>query len=177
MTLELHHPYSYVWLNVGLGNDTTEFNITLTPQFWNVTGNDTVCVDKLPFPDDIADGTIGTLQVVTSDHGPALYNCADFKYSKKAKGPSKCEVPEGIQVIPIKSQSNDTSSEGEDHEEHHHGGDGEGKNMDEAKDKGGESEESSEGDKDKGAAGMLSLNKVTLTALVGVGFAATMLGL
>ncbi|KAH8174581.1 expression library immunization antigen 1 [Sarocladium implicatum] len=165
--LELHHPFSYVWLNVGLGENSTNFNISLTPQFWNVTAPGTVCVNDLPWPDNVENGTIGTLQVVTSDKGSALYNCADFRYNPDAESPSNCTIPDDVDVIMIKSQSNSSSSESHDHDDHDNGDDSD------------ESSEGSSGDSsedDDGAAGMLALNKVTLTGLVGVGFAAAMFG-
>ncbi|KAK0391897.1 hypothetical protein NLU13_1395 [Sarocladium strictum] len=168
VTLELHHKWSYVWLNVGLGENTTDFNITLTPQFWNVTGSGTVCVDDLPWPENIANGTLGTLQVVTSDKGSALYNCADFRYNPDAKGPSNCTLPDGVQVIKIQSQSNDTDSGSSDHGNHGDHGSG---NATESQGGAGSNGNA------KDAAGMVSLNMATLSALVAVGFAATMLGL
>jgi hypothetical protein len=166
--LELHHPYSYVWLNVGLGENTTDFNITLTPQFWNVTGSGTVCVDDLPWPKDIANGTIGTLQVVTSDKGSALYNCADFRYNPEASGPRNCSMPEDVEVIKIKSQSNSSDSGDGSHDHGSHGEEGEEGSDSEGSDEGGDSDD---------AAGIVSLNKATLSALVAVGFGAAMLGL
>lgn len=169
--IDLHHPFSYVWLNVGLGENSTNFNITLTPQFWNVTGSGSVCVEDLPWPDNVENGTVGTLQVVTSDKGSALYNCADFRYNPDAESVSNCTVPDEVDVIMIKSQSNDSSSESHDHGDHDHGDD-----SDEGSE--GSSDDSSDdsSEDDDGAAGILSLNKATLTALVGVGFAAAMLG-
>ena len=75
--LDLHHPWTYVFVNLGLGENVTNFNYTLTPDFWNVTGNGTLCVPTLPLPADlnIADGTEASIQVVTvGDTGSGLYN-------------------------------------------------------------------------------------------------------
>ncbi|TQS34249.1 hypothetical protein Golomagni_05375, partial [Golovinomyces magnicellulatus] len=91
LELELHHPWTYVFVNLGLGENSTNFNISLTPELWNATGKGTLCVSELKIPQDIADGSVGTLQVVTSGaSGSALYNCADIKFSKDAKPKSNC---------------------------------------------------------------------------------------
>lgn len=169
VTVKLGHHFSYVWLNVGLGQNTTDFNVTLTPQFLNVTGKGTICIDDLPWPKDIANGTVGTLQVVTSDKGSALYNCADFRYNSAAPGPSNCTRPDGVNVIKIKSQSNDTSSGGDSHGDHSNHGNGGASQTPGAS--------QTQGSGGTGAAGVVSLNTATLTGLVAVGFAAAMLGL
>ncbi len=46
LTLDLHHPWTYVFVNLGLGDNATNFNYTLTPSFWNETGNGT-CVCRI----------------------------------------------------------------------------------------------------------------------------------
>jgi hypothetical protein len=66
-----------VFVNLGLGDNVTNFNYTLTPQFWNETGNGTLCIPKLPLPAGltVSDGTTASLQVVTlGQSGSALYN-------------------------------------------------------------------------------------------------------
>lgn len=75
--LDLHHDWTYVFINLGLGPNTTVFNYTLTPEFYNVTGEGTYCFPKIEVPAslNITDGTEGSLQVVTvGDSGSALYN-------------------------------------------------------------------------------------------------------
>lgn len=75
--MDLHHPWEYVFVNLGLGSNVTNFNYTLTgPTFWNVTGAGTLCVD-LPLPEGLnpSDGQEGSIQVVTvGESGSALYN-------------------------------------------------------------------------------------------------------
>jgi len=81
LKLELHHPWSYVFVNLGLGENVTVFNYTLTPSLVNTTGNGTLCIPKLPLPADltVADGDQASIQVVTSGHtGSALYNVGVF---------------------------------------------------------------------------------------------------
>lgn len=73
----MHHKWTYVFVNLGLGDNVTNFNYTLTPSLWNETGNGTLCISDLPLPVDlsVADGTHATIQVVTSGQsGSALYN-------------------------------------------------------------------------------------------------------
>jgi hypothetical protein len=77
VSLDLHHAWTYVFVNVGLGTNVSNFNITLTPTFVNVTGNGTYCMPVLPLPSTAAvtDGQNATIQVVTSGaSGSALYN-------------------------------------------------------------------------------------------------------
>ena len=77
LSLDLHHPWTYVFVNLGLGDNVTNFNYTLTPSFWNETGNGTLCVPQLPLPAGLApaDGSKGSIQVVTlGASGSALYN-------------------------------------------------------------------------------------------------------
>ena len=81
LNLDLHHPWTYIYVNLGLGANTTNFNLTLTPLFWNETGNGTLCIPKLAIPAEfnLTDGTRGSLQVVTSGaSGAALYNVSPF---------------------------------------------------------------------------------------------------
>lgn len=129
-----------------------------------MTSNGTFCVDDLPIPSDIEDGTLATLQVILSDKGSALYNCADVRFTANATGPSSCSSND-IEIFKVMDQS------AMDHDDEE-GGDSEGSGEEE----GGEEEGEGEGDGED-AAGILSLNKFTLTAVVGLGFSAMMLGL
>ncbi|KAJ1330914.1 DUF6595 domain-containing protein [Microdochium nivale] len=82
--LELHHAWSYVWVNLGLG-ESANFNISLTPDLYNISGKGDFCWPKLPIPVEIADGTNATIQVVTGGaNGQALYNCADITFRANA---------------------------------------------------------------------------------------------
>jgi len=77
VVLDLHHPWTYVFINLGLGANVSNFNYTLTPQFWNATGNGTLCVPGLKLPSGLTvqDGTQASIQVVTvGDSGSGLYN-------------------------------------------------------------------------------------------------------
>jgi hypothetical protein len=75
ISLDLHHPWTYVYVNLGLGDTVTNFNYSLTPEFVNVTGNGTYCVPNIPVPIGVADGQNASIQVVTSgETGSALYN-------------------------------------------------------------------------------------------------------
>ncbi|PFH61382.1 hypothetical protein XA68_17494 [Ophiocordyceps unilateralis] len=106
--LELHHAWTYVFVNLGLGRNTTNFNISLTPEFLNVTGKGTLC-QKMPVPVPVANGTLASLQVVTvGDKGSALYNCADIRLLQGAKTLENC-VNEGVSVTTIREQRNDTA--------------------------------------------------------------------
>ncbi|GAO13715.1 uncharacterized protein UV8b_01645 [Ustilaginoidea virens] len=105
LKLDLHHAWTYVFVNLGLGDNATNFNVSLTPEFWNVTGKGTLCVDKLPVPVAVEDGTPASLQVVTvGESGSALYNCADIRLVKDAKGPANCTSSSGVKVSSVRQQ-------------------------------------------------------------------------
>lgn len=75
VSLDLHHKWTYLFINLGLGTNVTAFSTSLTPELVNVTGNGTYCIPVLPVPIDVKDGDNATIQVVTSgESGSALYN-------------------------------------------------------------------------------------------------------
>jgi hypothetical protein len=77
LVIEFHHPWTYVSFNLGLGANTSTFNISLNPMLLNETGNGTICIPKYTLPADlgISDGMEASLQVITiGDSGTALYN-------------------------------------------------------------------------------------------------------
>ncbi|KAK3309436.1 uncharacterized protein B0T15DRAFT_3318 [Chaetomium strumarium] len=121
LKLGLHHPWTYVFVNLGLGPDVSNFNYTLTNPFWNSTGNGTLCVSRLALPTDlpISDGSLASLQVVTvGDDGNALYNCADivFRANATTLSSNDCVTSEGVSFAPVavagqgQTGENDTGS-------------------------------------------------------------------
>ncbi|KAK7967058.1 uncharacterized protein PG986_001335 [Apiospora aurea] len=75
VVLGLHHEWTYVFVNLGLGTNASAFNVSLTPDFVNATGRGTYCIPSLPLPIQPRDGDNATIQVVTSGKsGSALYN-------------------------------------------------------------------------------------------------------
>ncbi|KAG6063225.1 hypothetical protein E4U32_001471 [Claviceps aff. humidiphila group G2b] len=117
LQLDLHHAWTYVFVNLGLGGNTTNFNVSLTPEFWNVTGKGVLCMDKLPIPKDVQsqvqDGGLASLQIVTvGAKGSALYNCADIRFKKDAKGPENCTTSSGMMVQSVKQQDSNASGNG-----------------------------------------------------------------
>lgn len=119
--LDLHHKWTYIFINLGLGSDVSNFNYTLTNPFWNSTGNGTLCVKKLALPTNlpISDGSDASLQVVTiGENGNALYNCANIRFRANATPLSDEEcVTEGVTYAPITAQassgSDSSSTEGD----------------------------------------------------------------
>ncbi|KAF4592139.1 expression library immunization antigen 1 [Ophiocordyceps camponoti-floridani] len=104
LRLELHHKWTYLYVNLGLGRNATNFNVSLTPEFLNVTGKGTLCIDKLPIPVPVENGTLATLQVVTpGSSGSALYNCADIRLVEGAKSLDNC-TNEGVSVKTVHSE-------------------------------------------------------------------------
>ncbi|KAI0127094.1 hypothetical protein BJ170DRAFT_596654 [Xylariales sp. AK1849] len=86
VSLALHHPWTYVYINLGLGTNASNFNISLTSPFVNVTGNGTYCIPVLLMPATVYEGQNASIQVVTSGAtGSALYNCADITFRGAAQ--------------------------------------------------------------------------------------------
>ena len=81
LNLDLHHPWTYYFINLGLGTDYPTFNITLTNQLLNETGNGTLCMPKIVLPAGVtvSDGQNASIQVVTvGASGSALYNVSNL---------------------------------------------------------------------------------------------------
>lgn len=77
LSIDFHHPWTYVFINLGLGSNATNFNISLTSQPLNETGSGNLCLPhlKLPAGLDLQDGTNASLQIATvGPEGTALYN-------------------------------------------------------------------------------------------------------
>ncbi|POR33170.1 Uncharacterized protein TPAR_06637 [Tolypocladium paradoxum] len=112
LKLELHHPWTYIFVNLGVGGNTTNFNVSLTPEFWNATGKGTLCIDKVPLPVKVEDGALASLQIVTvGDSGSALYNCADIRFKKDAQAPGNC-TSGGTKVTAVKEQTGNGTTGG-----------------------------------------------------------------
>jgi len=115
VVLELHHPWDYIFVNLGLGSPVTSFNISLTPNFFNNTGNGTLCLPKIGVPAslNVQDGDKASIQVVTVGvRGTGLYNCADIVFRKNATvlASDKCQnTTEGpLFVVGDQTTGNDT---------------------------------------------------------------------
>ncbi|KAI0390850.1 hypothetical protein F5Y17DRAFT_471297 [Xylariaceae sp. FL0594] len=113
VVLDLHHPWSYVYINLGLGQNSSNFNISLTPSLLNVTGKGTFCLPSLPIPTTISDGQEASIQIVTNGaSGSALYNCADitFKASAKPLDGGICSNSTGVTATVVGETVTDTGS-------------------------------------------------------------------
>ncbi|KAM0238138.1 hypothetical protein ACHAPO_004016 [Fusarium lateritium] len=147
LTLDLHHEWSYVFVNLGLGENTTNFNISLTPEFLNATNAGTLFIEELALPSSfkVSDGDFASIQVVTvGESGSALYNCADIRFKQNAKGPSN--KTGDVDYVMIKQQ------------------DGNG-----TEDSASNSSSSGEEGGDNGnGAGMVGVNTMALTSVVGL---------
>ncbi|KAM3079662.1 hypothetical protein ACMFMG_006075 [Clarireedia jacksonii] len=116
IALSLHHPWTYIFVNLGLGSNVTNFNISLTPAPLNETGAGELCLGDFVLPEGVAlhDGLNATLQVVTvGESGSALYNCADITFST-ALSPSplssttnstQCPSTPGLNITTLSSSS------------------------------------------------------------------------
>ncbi|GAB1743689.1 hypothetical protein NU219Hw_g613t1 [Hortaea werneckii] len=115
LVLDLHHPFTYIWLNLGLGEEVASFNVSLTPNLpYNETGNGTLCLPRVALPEEanVTEGAVGSLQVITvGDSGSALYNCADLMFTSNATlltaGEGECVNSTGVSVTRVEQQSDD----------------------------------------------------------------------
>ena len=73
--MHLGHAWSYYAINLGLGDDVSSFNISLTPELHNATGKGELCT-KVDIPEGLVkEGQNASIQVVTfGQSGSALYN-------------------------------------------------------------------------------------------------------
>ena len=134
-----------------MGGNSSNFNVSLTPEFWNATGKGTLCIDKVSLPITVDDGALASLQVVTvGESGSALYNCADIRFKKDAQGPSNC-TRGGIDVATIKEQNGNGTT---------------GSNSTAGNSTTGNS--TAGGDKKAAAAGMAGINTVALGTIAGL---------
>jgi hypothetical protein len=77
LNVDFHHPFTYVFINLGVGSNVTNFNISLTALPLNETGNGTLCLPQLVLPAglNLQDGTNASIQISTvGPEGTALYN-------------------------------------------------------------------------------------------------------
>lgn len=83
LSIDFHHPWTYVFINLGLGSNVTNFNITLNngARVLNETGNGTLCIDKFTLPSNLGlvNGQAASLQIATvGPNGDALYNVSSL---------------------------------------------------------------------------------------------------
>ncbi|KAH9206538.1 hypothetical protein DL95DRAFT_450773 [Leptodontidium sp. 2 PMI_412] len=114
IVLDLHHQWSYVFINLGIGTDYPTFNISLTPSLLNETGNGTFCLPKLTLPASItpSDGQNASIMVATGGaSGVALYNCADITFSSNATilSGDACQNSSNIAATIVTASSSSTS--------------------------------------------------------------------
>ncbi|RMY79218.1 hypothetical protein D0863_00171 [Hortaea werneckii] len=115
LVLDLHHPFTYIWVNLGLGEEVASFNVSLTPNLpYNETGNGTLCLPHVALPEEanVTEGAVGSLQVITvGDSGSALYNCADLMFTSNATlltaGEGECVNSTGVSITRVEQQTDD----------------------------------------------------------------------
>ncbi|KAL2062581.1 hypothetical protein VTL71DRAFT_5653 [Oculimacula yallundae] len=113
--LDLHHKWTYLFINLGIGAEYPSFNISLTPSLLNQTGNGTLCIPKVPLPANIkpTNGQQASVQIVTGGaNGVALYNCADITFSSNATTLSgdACVNSPGVAVAVVTANGTAPSS-------------------------------------------------------------------
>ncbi|KAJ9656001.1 hypothetical protein H2198_005254 [Neophaeococcomyces mojaviensis] len=119
--VDLHHPWTYMFINLGFGPVVTNFNVSLNPggALVNETGNGTLCYNHVALPGPatlgltVTDGMLATLQVVTvGQTGSALYNCADIIFTSNATllSSDQCTNSTGVSAQAVSTATNSTGS-------------------------------------------------------------------
>jgi len=112
------HPWAHTYVNLGLGNEVTGFNITLIEGF-NQTGNGTFCWSKTGQDVlkslNLTEGQNASIQVIQISHsGAALYNCADITFSTTATllDAGVCKNATGVGGVELENAGSSTSGNG-----------------------------------------------------------------
>ncbi|OAL33491.1 hypothetical protein AYO20_07177 [Fonsecaea nubica] len=87
LNVTLHDAAAYIFINLGFGANSSDFNITLFSAPLNETGPGNLCFPKLTLPSGlpIQEGTQASIQFATAGHnGEGLYNCADITFTNNA---------------------------------------------------------------------------------------------
>lgn len=126
LKLELHHAWTYIFVNIGFGSEVSNFNVSLNPdggKLINSTGDGELCWSRLAVPSaevlglTVTDGLEASVQVVTvGDSGSALYNCADIVFTANATllPEAECTNSTGLTAQSIEASNNATSDAGND---------------------------------------------------------------
>jgi len=117
LNVTLHDEAAYIFINIGLGVNSSNFNYTLYAEPLNETGAGNLCFPKLTLPPNmpIAEGTNASIQFATAGHdGEGLYNCADITFTKNATllPSDQCVNSSTVSITPLISYtaSNSTNS-------------------------------------------------------------------
>ncbi|KAH8723029.1 hypothetical protein GQ44DRAFT_774554 [Phaeosphaeriaceae sp. PMI808] len=112
------HPWAYTYVNLALGVNGSNFNITLVPGF-NQTGPGVFCFKETGranletglkaagysgLSDQRLSGLDATVQVIQlGERGSALYNCADIKFNATATllADDQCKNATGVSGVAI----------------------------------------------------------------------------
>jgi hypothetical protein len=90
LNVTLHDGAAIIFVNLGLGANATNFNISLIASPINETGAGSVCFPKLMLPADlpISEGTQASIQFATSNpkNGEGLYNVSATSVEKAEVG-------------------------------------------------------------------------------------------
>jgi len=115
INVTLHDAAAYLWINIGLGVNTTNFNYTLFSVPLNETGAGNLCFPQLTLPAGlpISEGTNASIQFATAGHnGEGLYNCADITFTANAilLPSNQCVNSSTVSITPFTYGSSTSSS-------------------------------------------------------------------
>jgi hypothetical protein len=89
------HEWDHLYINLGLGNNVSNWNISLTPQAFNKSGTGALCLPTVRLPAGLVqDGQNASIQfVMGGGSGNALYNVSsprrNFAWCQKQKSHSR----------------------------------------------------------------------------------------
>ncbi|CAN9083311.1 unnamed protein product [Alternaria alternata] len=121
------HPSALTAVNLALGSNATNFNITLLEMF-NQTGAGVFCMKETGranleegfkaagysgLDDERINGLMATVQVIQLGHsGSALYNCADIMFNSTAEllSDDQCQNGTGVSGVAIENAATETTN-------------------------------------------------------------------
>ncbi|KIY04066.1 uncharacterized protein Z520_00758 [Fonsecaea multimorphosa CBS 102226] len=115
LNVTLHDAAAYIFINLGFGVNTSDFNVTLFSAPLNETGPGNLCFPKLTLPPGlpIQEGTQASIQFATAGHnGEGLYNCADITFTNNATllPADQCQNSSTVSVTTLGSSSSPASN-------------------------------------------------------------------
>ncbi|KAF1850051.1 uncharacterized protein K460DRAFT_400137 [Cucurbitaria berberidis CBS 394.84] len=123
------HPHALTAVNLALGSNATNFNISLV-EIFNQTGVGLFCLKEAGkanldagfkaagysgLNDSRIEGLQATVQVIQLGHsGSALYNCADIRFNSTAQllADDKCQNSTGVSGVAIENVDTNSSQSG-----------------------------------------------------------------
>ncbi|KAF1809727.1 hypothetical protein P152DRAFT_369791, partial [Eremomyces bilateralis CBS 781.70] len=112
------HEWAFTYINLGLGEAVTSFNVSLVEGF-NQTGAGIFCISETGREAlaglNLTDGQPASVQIIQISHsGASLYNCADivFRTDATIAGGDTCQNSTGVGGVELASVGSETCKGG-----------------------------------------------------------------